>query len=251
MVKVRYALLIMAVMWLTSGGSAFAGRVLTVAGDPWGPYLDPGHHRLGLSAELVREAFRTQGYRVEFKIIDWLKAQEMASRGEVILMNAWYTPDRASAFFVSDPYLRSRGVFLARRGSGFKYRGIESLKGLRVGRMRGYAYDPEFIKVYIPYDGVSFIDLARKVASRRIDLVPEDQLVALWELKKKEPLLLDKLQVVEGPLKETTVHLMASRVMPDGEETIRAFNRGLKELKRSGQYRAILAAYGASSVEVR
>lgn len=37
-------------------------KVVTAAADPWPPFVDPENPKEGLSMEIVKEAFKTQGY---------------------------------------------------------------------------------------------------------------------------------------------------------------------------------------------
>lgn len=227
-----------------------ASRQLVAAADPWPPYFDPRSPRLGVASEVVREALRSQGYSVSFRVMPWDAAQKAVYEGRTdMIIDAWYTQEREKRYLVSVPYIKSRIVFFKRKDSPFQYRGKEDLNGLRVGLIKGYAYGEEFLSwdnYKREYD-VSFISLALKVASGKLDLVPEDKLVGMRLIKDNEPWLLEVLEPVEAPLRETTIHVMVSRKLKDGEEILKAFERGLKEMKRSGQYQRILATYGATA----
>ncbi|MCX7829181.1 MAG: transporter substrate-binding domain-containing protein [Thermanaerothrix sp.] len=230
-----------------------APREVVATADPWPPYFDPRSQRLGVASEIVRGALRSQGYRVSFRVMPWEAAQKAVYEGSAdMLIDAWYTKEREKKYLVSSPYARSRIVFFKRKDRPFRYGGKESLKGLKVGLIKGYSYDEEFLSwdsYKRDYD-VSFVSLALKVASRRLDLAINDQLVGKLEILKREPWLLNVLDVAEPPLREATLHVMVSRKVKDGEEILKAFERGLKEMKKSGQYRRILAAYGAEDAAV-
>ncbi|EHM09286.1 periplasmic component of amino acid ABC-type transporter/signal transduction system [Thermanaerovibrio velox DSM 12556] len=231
-----------------------AERVLVAAADPWPPYFNPRSQRLGMAAEIVREALRTQGYRVSFKVMPWDAAQRAVYEGKAdMLIDAWFTKERQKKYLVSSPYAVSRIVFFKRKDSSFQYRGRESLTGLKVGLVKGYSYDEEFLSwdnYRRDYD-VSFVPLALKVASRKLDLALNDRLVGMLEISEREPWLLEVLDTAETPLREATLHVMVSRNVKDGEKILKAFEKGLLEMKRSGQYRRILAAYGAEDGAVK
>lgn len=49
--------------------SAFADKTLTAASDPWPPFVDPQHPKEGLSLEIIRAAFQTQGYTIKMEYV--------------------------------------------------------------------------------------------------------------------------------------------------------------------------------------
>ena len=50
-------------------------NVITAAMDPWPPFIDPQHPKEGLGLEVIRAAYKTQGYTVRMEYVPWARAE--------------------------------------------------------------------------------------------------------------------------------------------------------------------------------
>ncbi|WDP89907.1 MAG: transporter substrate-binding domain-containing protein [Desulfobacter sp.] len=226
----------------------FAGTtVITAASDPWPPFVDPDHPKMGISIEVVSAAFKTQGYTLEHKIIPWARAENGVKTGKIdILPNTWKTDKRMAYLMYSTPYAFNQIKFIKKKGDGFEYNGLDSLAGKKVGIMLGYGYDDAFMKsTAFKREAVSeFVTSIKKLVSGRIDLTLEDEIVAKNKISKKAPGMLDKIEFTKNSLSSKGLHVTSGLANPRHKEIIEAFNKGLEAIKADGTLAAILKGYG-------
>lgn len=101
---------------------------------------------IGVSVEIITEAFKSQGHDVDFKIMPWTRALNEVKGGRVdVLVATWFTNERTSYLNYSEPYLENSLKFIKRKGDGFEYNGMDSLSGKTVGIIRNYGYGDDFL----------------------------------------------------------------------------------------------------------
>lgn len=72
----------------------------------------------------------------------------------------------------------------------------------------------------------------------------EDEIVARVLIAKENPALLTKVSFTENSLSSYSLHVTSGLKNPRHQEIIAAFNKGLAEIKASGEYAKILEKYG-------
>ena len=80
------------------------------------------------------------------------------------------------------------------------------------------------------------------LSKKRVDLVLLDKLVTEYHLKNDPYLkkLKQGIQVVEPPLENKALHIAFSKKHKEGAKYLRAFNKGLKAIRESGELDKIL-----------
>lgn len=240
---------LLSLLLLLSAGTALAdeSKVIQAASDPWAPFIDPRSPGEGLSMEIIREAYATQGYRVKLDYVPWARAEKGVGAGVYdILPPTWRTGQRERVFLFSKPYARNRIVFIKLKDDPFEYNGHESLKGKRIGTVRGYGYNNRF------YDDGSyeveavnnFETNVNKLLAGRIDLTLEDEMVARVKIAAMDPNLLEKIAFTKRPLCERDLHVASGLRHPRHQEFIRAFNKGLEIIRKNGTYKRIMDKHG-------
>lgn len=61
---------------------------VTIAQDPWPPFIIDNSHTPGISIEIVTAAMKTQGYNVTFKIMPWARALDQVKKGAIDMLPA-------------------------------------------------------------------------------------------------------------------------------------------------------------------
>lgn len=242
----KFGLILITLLFAVSLGWAET-KVVTSASDPWPPFVDPDHPKLGISIELVTAAFASQGYELQHKITPWARAEEQVKRGKTdVLPNTWKTEKRTAYLSYSNPYAYNEVKFVKKKGDAFEYNGIDSLSGKKVGIMLGYGYADEFMNsASFKREAVSdFVVNIKKLVAGRIDLSLEDEIVARNKIAKKAPELLDKIEFTKNHLSSNSLHVTCGLENPRHKEIIEAFNKGLDEIKSNGTLTAILKSYG-------
>ena len=220
---------------------------LVAAADPYPPYVDPQALGEGLSMEIVRAAFKTQGYAVKLKIMPWVRAEKGVAEGRYdMLVDVWRTESRARELLFSAPYAVSKIKFIKRKDTLFEYTGLDSLSGKRVGVIRGYGYSDAFnnAKSFTREDVPSMEFNINKLLLKRIDLTLEDEITAKGLIRKMGPAVEEQLDFTNNALATNPMHVAAGLKNPRNKEIIDAFNRGLLAIKADGSFFAIEKRYG-------
>jgi len=227
-------------------------KVLVAAADPWPPFADENNPSDGLSLEIIRAAFQTQGYEISILYVPWARAINGVKAGVYdILPTAWKNKDRMEFLHFSAPYLQNSIKFIKRAEDDFVYNGIESLAGKTIGVIRGYAYGQEFSKAtnFKKEDANDLFTNIQKLLSDRIDLTVEDEIVAFSIIKEENPDFLSEITFLSPPLTIENLYVSVGFAHPEHEEIINAFNKGLAIIKENGVYKQIIRKYGVDPVE--
>lgn len=242
-------LLITIIILMSASWCLANDKTIVAAADPWPPFVDPTSATEGLSLEVVRAAFGTQGYTVKMEYVPWVRAEKGVKEGKYdILPNTWFTEKRKAYLMYSDQYAENEVKFITAKDDTFEFTGMESLDGKKVGTVRSYGYGDTFSNAtnFTREDAVDFQTNIKKLTSakKRIDMTLEDEIVARVAIAKEDPGLLDKIRFTENALSSNPLHVTCGLANPRHEEIIGAFNKGLAEIKASGEYAEILAKYG-------
>ena len=220
---------------------------LVAAADPYPPYVDPQVPTEGLAMEIVRAAFKTQGYTVKLEIMPWVRAEKGVSEGRYdILVDVWRTEARAKEFLFAAPYAVSKIKFIKRKDNPFEFTGLDSLNGLRVGVIRGYGYSDAFNKAttFIRDEVPTMEHNINKLLLKRIDLTLEDEIRAKSLLRTMDPKVTEQLDFTSNALLSNPLYVAAGLKNPRHKEIVEAFNKGLQIIKADGTFLAIERRYG-------
>lgn len=216
---------------------------ITAVGDPWPPFLDPNQASKGIISEIATAAYATQGYELEMTFVPWARAIAGVKNASFdLILGTWLTEERTKFLMFSDPYLNNSLKFIKKKGSDFEYTGLESLTGKSVGVVRGYGYSDDFISAdnFKRPEANRFIGNIRKLVAGRIDLTLEDEIVAKATIAKEQPELLDKIEFSKTAYSTNALYVTSGLANSKHKELIEAFNKGLAEIKKSGEYDKIL-----------
>lgn len=229
-----------------SSSHAAEKKTLRAVADVWQPYISKENPSGGLSSEIVKAAFATQGYDMNLEFVAWVRAlSDLKSGSYDLIPDAWMSEERKKDYLFSDPYLVNEVKFLTRKGETFAFDGLKSLTGKRVGIIRGYAYSDEFTKAtdFQKEEVVDFVQNVRKLVDNRIDLTLEDEITAIDSIKKSDEALLKKVEFSKSAFAKNDLYVITGKAHPKGKEIIDSFNKGLAEIKANGTYQKIMAKY--------
>jgi polar amino acid transport system substrate-binding protein len=224
-----------------------AEQPLRLVADLWPPFNDQRLLNNGVASDLVATALGRAGYPSTYAQVPW----ERAVRGlqqEVydVLINAWYTDERATYGYYSQPYLINRIRFLQRKGGQISFKQLADLYPYSIAVVRGYAYSSEFdqdsrlTKVGV----VGFEVGARMLQARRVQLTLEDELVARYHLSRSLAGIRDQLEFLPQPLSENGLHILISRQHPQHRQIADGFNKAIEAMRADGSYTQIFQRHG-------
>jgi len=222
-------------------------QTLRLVADPWPPFTDQTLLNNGVASDLVSSALIRAGYATEYAQVPWERAVRGLRRSDYdVLINAWYTEERASFGYFSQPYLINRIRLLQRKGSSIQFEQLSDLYLQRIAVVRGYAYsaafnaDPLLRKVGVG----SFESGARMLHAKRVELTLEDEFVARYHLGRELSGIRDELEFLPRPLSENGLHILIRRSHPQHQAIAEAFDRAIEAMRADGSYAAIFKQHG-------
>lgn len=220
---------------------------LRLVANPWPPFNDRTLPGKGLASDLVEQALRRAGYATRYVEVPWARAVRGLKRGDYdVLINAWYSPDRAEYGYFSRPYLFNRIRLLRRKGDKIRFESLADLHPYSIAVTRGYAYskafdsDPHLLKVGVG----SFEIAARMLHAGRVELAVEDERVARHVLAGELSALRDELEFLPLPLSENGLHILVRRSHPRHREIARRFDAAIQAMHDDGSHAATLRRHG-------
>ncbi|MEA2093225.1 MAG: transporter substrate-binding domain-containing protein [Pseudomonadota bacterium] len=214
----------------------------------WPPYAAKELPGQGLAVELVTTALQNAGYTVHLRVDSLDRIVEGIKLGVYdVFATPWYSDARNRYLDFSDPYLESTIRFIKRKETDFKYTGLAGLKGMTVGVVQDYAYDPAFSQAH-DFNKISERNLIQnllKLTQRRVQLTLDDELVLQYEINRFMPRAMENLELVQRPLALRGVHIGVSRENPEHAKIVADFNKAIKEMINDGSYSGIMQKHKA------
>lgn len=247
MLQVKQLMLIgVMLVGLAFGSEGSTGPVKLTTGH-WPPYLDSASNEGGFAAQIIREAFATQGLDVDFDYLPWSRALMLANTSAYHGTAIWScTQSRTRRFKFSEPILPFRYVFYHRASEPFDWQNVQDLEGKMIGLTQDYAYGTDLKKAArkgIVKTDTTTSDEAnfRKLVVGRIDLFPMDPVVGSYILKNELPsVVAGQVTYDPTPVREAAYHVLFSRSNPEAADLKDKFDRGLASLKASGRLAQLL-----------
>lgn len=224
-----------------------AAETLRLVADPWPPFNDQALLNNGVASDLVSTALLRAGYSSTYVQVPWERAVRGLQQDIYdVLINAWYTDERATFGHYSQPYLINRIRFMQRKGSQIRFKQLPDLYPYSIAVVRGYAYSSEFDQdTRLTKVGVGgFAMGARMLHARRVQLTLEDELVARFHLSRELTSIRDQLEFLPQPLSENGLHILVSRNHPQHQQIADAFNKAIEAMRADGSYTQIFQRHG-------
>ncbi|MEI8012112.1 MAG: transporter substrate-binding domain-containing protein [Candidatus Omnitrophota bacterium] len=248
--KFLFALLFCSVM--AFGTAAFADTI-TVRADSWPPYnADPAADHPGYVVEILKAIYTPLGHTIDYQTMPWTRAVEDATAGKIDAIIGASIADAPKCVYPAEAMGAINNIFLVKKGSAWKYAGVSSLKGVKLGVIDGYSYDDGAdIDKYIAskaadveiMTGDGSLDRnLKKLQAGRLDTVLENDIVITATLKT---LGLDPAGFENAGAANSSKDLFVA-FAPGNEKTKQyaaQWDEGIKKLRASGELRKILDRY--------
>ena len=250
----RWSLLI---FLLLISSSSNASTQVKIATDPWCPYVCEGEEaRTGVLIEVVQQAFAESGYLVEFVSLNWARAIEEARKGKVQGIIGGFKTDSPDFIFGQEHLLYSQMCFYTQEAGSWQFTGVNSLDNRVTAVVNGYSYGDE-MDAYIKnnetigqqniarvYGKETITQRLKLLAKHKVDTLVEDKLVMTQVKQNKTPSF--KLRQA-GCLPPEKIYLGFSPNSNLSPRLSRAFDQGLKQLRKQGKIQQIIAKYGQTN----
>ncbi|MFZ5482884.1 MAG: substrate-binding periplasmic protein [Pseudomonadota bacterium] len=227
---------------------ALADTVVIAAEDDWAPYSSAAKGAkvpTGFAVDLVREAFKTQGIEVEFKVFPFARCLQQAELGKVMgCFNATIIDSNRDTYcWHPTPMFKEPLQILGQRTEQRRNLRIADLEGRKVASTVGYTYPDSFTKNprIQHFSATSDDHLMRMLAAGRVEYALMNGTQAQMRIQA-DPALKAKISVV-GTISEDRFWVAFTKNHPDGHRYCQTFERGLQALHASGQYTAMERAF--------
>ena len=206
----------------------------------------------GYLVDITREALERVGYAPEFRFIPWVRALNQSIEGKyTMLLSAYYTEERAEKLIYSEPIGSARVFFLKRKDQEISYTSIDDLRSYRIGHIRGSKVNQEFDSAESDFLKMEYVvsteQNIKKLLSGRLDLVVEKEQQILQLLGTEFQDEADSLELLYPPLQVNNFYNCVSKALPNAQQIIDDFNRGLQMIEEDGTLSAILTKHGIST----
>lgn len=222
-------------------------RKLVLAATEYPPYYSQRLSNGGPVAELTVAALRRAGHQVEVRFLPWARALRWGEQGRVDgLLGVWRSPQREASFFYSEPVVSNRIVLCKLAGrEPARFTDFDALHPYRVGVVRGYADPPGLAAAGVQTEPVTEdLQNLRKLLADHIDLALIDSRVARHLIDRRLGAAGKAIECIAPPVQEHPQYLVISRKLAHGPAIVAGFNAQLREMQRSGEYKAIAARWG-------
>lgn len=246
----------MAVAFAAQAQPKATGETIKVLADAWCPYTcDPKSDRPGLMIEIATQAFAKHGITVKYDLHPWERAIEVTRRGEYHAIVGAAKTDAPDFIYPRVPQGWVRNAFYVKKGSPWRFTGMDSLEKISLGATIGYSYTEE-MDAYIARHknnmrqvqelaGDDVLDThMKKLLMGRLGAVIESEYVMRYYLQQKN--LMDKIDGAGSLPSDTSteaIYLAFAPKHPDSKRYADILAKETEALRASGALKKILDAY--------
>ncbi|SMF04739.1 substrate-binding periplasmic protein [Desulfovibrio gilichinskyi] len=214
---------------------SIARELLTLITDPFPPlYYQVDGENKGIYCEILDLTFKEMKIPYTLAFVPWERALRMAEtqRSDGIPGTAKTKERDRFLIFPDEPISVIDIVVFHRKDDTFKFDGISSLAGKRIGTIDGYSYGKEFDQSNLfSKEKVSSLKLNfLKLQAKRIDLVIAYKNVALYTLQSLN--LTDQFSYSSLPVHRAALYLAFSK-KPGYEQLAEEFSQTLRKIKNT------------------
>lgn len=224
--------------------STFANETVRFAIGEWAPYTSVNDARGRLLENIVTEAFKREGFSVEYEYFPWKRSYSLVESGQFDGTFPWaITEEHIKKFYINKIFLiKDEGVFFHLKSMQFDWNTLEDLKKYSVGVTIGYKEEQIYkengiIAQSVPTEDLNF----KKILAGRIDVYQTSKIVG-YEIIKKIFTAEEASQFTNhpDPAVVNEFYILFSKKTSNGQKLADIFDAGLKKLKESGAYDIIL-----------
>ncbi len=224
--------------------------------DKFAPYSWMENDELtGIDIDLIQELERRLKIPIKIEIYPWRRVVRNTELGHIDgCFSLFKTPDREEfAIYTKTPIHVSLYKAFVRTGSSFVFRKISDLKGIVLGKNKGFRISKEFDRAEQDknlniFEG-EMTHLIKLLMRQRIDAIigNYDELNYLTNKLK----LVDRIVALEKPIRNPRpAYLVISKkaIISKKDNLIKRINQSLKSMKEDGTINKITSKYVSSTI---
>ncbi|OGR15955.1 MAG: hypothetical protein A2X81_14960 [Desulfobacterales bacterium GWB2_56_26] len=202
-------------------------------------HIPPGSDSLqlqGYSWDVVRESFHAMGYIVRLLVVPWERGTHYLANGKVdFVFPANKTVEREKKDYVfSEEYVdQIETVIYMQRDENFAWRGLDSLDGLSIGFVRGWAYGKH-------WEGADrIVKESTDSILQGFEMLGKGRLFGFAGYKRPYDHVLKTtgqthLYKIVGQFDTIDEFLMGRRADGDNRQLLQAFDEGKRKIRENG-----------------
>jgi ABC-type amino acid transport substrate-binding protein len=218
----------------------------------WIPFFMQGE-RKGFAHEIMQAFLDEQKLAHEFVLLPPPRTEDYMKAGQIDLCVYSYKKEREEFIWYGKEAIFSISYRIpVRSDAKLPIKGLEDLKGYRLGRTRGIAYTPEITEFLdrkeIVAKTATTKDLTsqiRMLAAGHLDAIIESTSSIGWEVSELG--LAQKIQFVGAVISSKPYFLTISKAstsIPNGPHLLAAFDAWFRKFKTKPEYAALAQKYG-------
>jgi len=194
----------------------------------------------GYSWDILRYSIHAMGYSIELHIYPWTRAMKYTETGYVdLLFPTAKNKEREKIFYYSHEYVdQVKYLVYIRKDSSFTWNGLISLKGLRIGVMRGWNYGERWkaLDYFEKYKLNTIVQGFQMVHRKRLDGFAGYEINFDYTLEKNNMKSLFKKLPSFDSCEEFIVGLKNTRIL----QILKDFDEGKKKIIMNGTFDKIV-----------
>ncbi|MDI9244177.1 transporter substrate-binding domain-containing protein [Marinobacter sp. CHS3-4] len=224
---------------------------ITIRADSWYPMNgDPGSEKPGYMIELARAVFEPAGHEVDYGVMPWERAVRSVRSGEFDCVVGAYKEDAPDFIFPEESWGHDETHLWVTPSNDWRYNGVQSLDGVTVGMIGGYAYAGDFDAYFeanpeqaqFVYANNALEQNIKKVVGGRIDATAESP--SVMRAKLKDMGMQGKLTSAGALAEAVPMYIACSPANDRSKAYADLVDSGTRELRKSGKMKALLDRYG-------
>ena len=218
----------------------------------WCPFsCTAGAKPEGFTIDILRAIFEPQGIKVRLVNENYARALQDVRDGHYDATPSTFKEEAPDFVFPKTPISRNQFCFYTATDRRWHYTGAASLRGQRVGIVKGYSYGPQLdsaIERKLAQFDMSVGEdithrMARMVMSERLDSFVEDESLVQYILATHADVKLRNAGCAPARFAYLALSPAPARSAQSAAYA-RSFDEGLLRLRASGQLEQIMASYG-------
>ena len=227
-------------------------EVISIRADVWCPYnCAPGSDKPGYMIEIAQSILGPKGHTIDYQNMPWTRAIKQTREGKYSAIVGAYIED-APDFVFAENLGSSTMTFYGQKGNTWRFKDIESLKAVKIGVVKDYAYTAEIDKYIADNSKTQLVQVAfgedaletniKKLFKNRIDVFIANEMVISYHIKQSGRAM--SLFENCGVLSTDNVHIAFSPKIDASKSYVDLINKGVQDMRASGELKKILDKYG-------
>lgn len=226
-------------------------NVVRLCADEWMPFNGQSEdERPGYVIELARAVFESKGVAVEYVVMPWDDALAAVREGRMTAAIGANPAEGEGLIIPKEPIGAAPVCLVTRADSTWSYSNLVSFGSAKLGVIKDYSYWPSLDDFIARKAGSGLVvvegdaplgDLIGLLTDGKVDVIAESEPVLLWHLRAHN---LDRSQFRVVYKHEAELIYLAFAPTDEGRRLAALFDRGVQEMRASGDLDKLLRRYG-------